>query len=163
VENGHHGVFTHLLLDALQGGCADVRGNITPAAVYTHIDQALATYEQRPLYKANVHRFVTLRKVIPAIPPDVLDRLAVHFPDPDFVYDLDPSFEPDRQNVAAALQDIPVDPGHAAAFKELQMYNRQGLVVPVDADAMFFAAIHSKACKLTPMGKHYQRLAARKR
>lgn len=158
-ERGQHGVFTDLLLDGLRGGCADIRGHITPASVYSHIDQALGAHEQRPLYKANVQRFVTLRQVAPSIPLEVLRRLPVHFPDPAMVYRLDPSYESDRQNVSEALKHLPVDPEHARVFKELQMYNRHGLVVPVGADYMFFAAIESQGCKLTALGKHYRRLA----
>jgi hypothetical protein len=42
------------------------------------------------------------------------------------------------------------------------MYNRQGLVVTdaAEPDNMFCAAMKSKGCKLTPLGKHYRRLAA---
>jgi len=46
-----------------------------------------------------------------------------------------------------------------AVFKDLQKCNRQGLVVPVDADDMYSAAMNSKSCRLTPLGKHYRRLA----
>jgi uncharacterized caspase-like protein len=59
-EAGRHGVFTELLLDGSRGGCADIRGNVTPASLYSNIDQAMNASEQRPLCKANVQRFVTL-------------------------------------------------------------------------------------------------------
>lgn len=162
-KEGHgHGVFTNLLLDGLRGGCADIRGNITPAALYSHIDQSLGAKAQRPLYKANVQRFVTLRRVEPKISDKVLLNLPLHFPDPDEEFKLDPSYEPDRKNVSDEIKRLPVNPEHAAVFAELQMYNRQGLVVPVGAEPnhMFFAAIQSKSCKLTALGKHYRRLAA---
>jgi hypothetical protein len=90
----------------------------------------------------------------------VLLKLPQHFPDPNEEFSLDPSYEPDRKDVSDEIKAIPVDPEHAEAFKELQKYNRQGLVVPVGAEHMFFAAIQSKGCKLTPLGKHYWRLAA---
>nr|AEQ20337.1 caspase domain-containing protein [uncultured bacterium EC5] len=162
-KEGHgHGVFTNLLLDGLRGGCADIRGNITPAALYSHIDQSLGAKAQRPLYKANVQRFVTLRQVEPKIPHKVLQNLPKHFPDPAELFPLDPSYEPDRKNVSAAIKRMPVNPEHTKIFEELQMYNRQGLVVPVGAvpNHMFFAAIQSKACGLTALGRHYWRLAA---
>jgi hypothetical protein len=75
------------------------------------------------------------------------------------VFALDMSYEPDRKSVAEELKNIPVDPDHVRVFEELQMCNRQGLVVPVDAKHMFFAAREGKGCKLTPLGKHYRRLA----
>ena len=159
LEAGQHGVFTDLLLDGLRGGCADLRGNITPASIYSHIDQALGAHEQRPLYKANVQNFVTLRQVLPRIPAQVLRRLHVYFPDPDEEYRLAPTFEPDRENVPERFRHLPVNQDQVAVFKDLQKCNRQGLVVPVDADDMYSAAMNSKSCRLTPLGKHYRRLA----
>jgi Caspase domain len=159
-EVAGHGVFTRLLLWALRGGAADLRGHVTPAAVYAQIDQALGAFDQRPLYKANVHRFVNLRQVKPKIPLEVLRRLAEYFPHVDTVFRLKPSYEPDREYVAEKYKDLPVDPEHTAIFAQLQMFNRQGLVVPVDAKDMFSAAMNSTGCALTPIGQHYQRLAA---
>jgi hypothetical protein len=158
-ERGQHGVFTELLLDALRGGCADIRGHITPASVYAHIDQVLGAHDQRPLYKANVQQFVTLRHVLPRIRPDVLRRLPAHFPDPDSVFTLDPSYEPDRKNIPEEFRHLPINPDHVGVFDDLKKYNRQGLVVPVDATDMYYAVINSKGCKLTSLGKHYRRLA----
>ena len=48
-------------------------------------------------------------------------------------------------------------------FKELQICNRHGLVVPVDAEHMYYAAINSTSCKLTALGAHYRKLAAMSR
>jgi len=57
------GLFTSMLLDGLAGSAADILGRITPASVYSHIDQTLGSWEQRPIYKANVQTFVTLRRI----------------------------------------------------------------------------------------------------
>jgi len=157
-EGARNGLFTGLLLDALDGGAADICGNITPASVYAYIDQTLRSKEQRPIYKANVQNFVTLRQVEPKISFDVLHRLPEYFPAADHVFALDSSYEPDREHVNKKLKLLPVNDEHVRVFKELQKFNRQGLVVPVGADDMFFAAIHSKGCALTALGKHYRRL-----
>lgn len=163
-EDGQrHGVFTDILLDGLAGGCSDIRGNITPASLYSHVDQTLGPWEQRPIYKANVQTFVTLREVAPKISPEVLRRLPIYFPDPAHVFPLDPSYEPDRQNVPDELKIIPVNENNTRIFKELQNCNRHGLVVPVDAEHMYYAAIDSKGCKLTALGAHYRKLAEMKR
>jgi hypothetical protein len=127
--------------------------------VYSHIDQTLGAWEQRPIYKANVQTFITLREVPPKIPLSILRNLPVYFLNPNDEYALDPSFEPDRQNVPEHLRSFPVDPVKTAIFKELQMCNRHGLVVPVDAEHMYYAAINSKACRLTALGAHYRKLA----
>lgn len=158
-EDNGQGVFTGILLDGLSGGSADVLGRITPAAVYSHIDQTLGSWEQRPIYKANVQTFVTLRQIAPKISPEVLRRLPIYFKSATDHFALDPSYEPDRQNIPEHLRKLPVDEDHVRIFKELQLCNRHGLIVPVDAEHMYYAAIESKACKLTALGAHYRKLA----
>jgi hypothetical protein len=157
-ENDGHGLFTSILLDGLEGGSADICGRITPASVYSHIDQTLGPWEQRPIYKANVQTFVTLREVAPKVPLEVLRKLPSYFPEPAFVFSLDPSYEEDRANVPE-LAHIPVESAHVRVFKDLQRCNRHGLVVPLDVEHMYHAAIERKACRLTALGAHYRKLA----
>lgn len=149
-ENGG-GVFTSLLVDALRGAAADLMGRVTPGSIYAHIDQSLGTWSQRPVFKTNVTRFVSLRQVVPPLPPADLRRIAEFFPTPGYEYQLAPSYEPTH---AAA------DPAHNAVFAILQKYNRVNLLVPVDAPHMWHAAVESKAAKLTATGEHYRRLVA---
>ena len=158
-ENRGRGVFTTLLIDALEGGAADILGRITPASIYTHIDQALGSGHQRPVYQANVSEFITLRQVSPKVPREVLLRLGAYFPKPEHHFPLDPSFEPDRQNVPEEFRQIPVNEENVRIFKDLQLCNRHSLVEPVDAEHMYYAAINSKACALTRLGQHYWKLA----
>lgn len=158
-EDGGHGLFTSVLLDGLNGSAADIQGNITPASLYSHVDQTLGPWEQRPIYKANVQTFISLRQVSPKVPLEILRKLPTYFPDPTTVFALDPSFEPDRENVPDNLKHIAVDPVHAAVFKELQQCNRHGLITPAGAEHMYYAAINSTGCKLTAVGAHYRKLA----
>lgn len=153
-----HGAFTNILVDGLRGGCADIRGNITPAALYTHVDQSLSSWEQRPVYKANVSSFVVLRKVDPKVPDAVLRKFTEWFPEPGHEFPLDPSYEPDRENIPVHLRHLPRNPEHEAVFKQLQSSNRHGLVEPVGAEHMYYAAIESKTCRLTLLGEHYRQL-----
>lgn len=162
-EMDGHGLFTSILLDSLQGSSADVCGRITPASVYSHIDQTLGPWEQRPIYKANVQNFVTLRQVTPKVPFDILRSLPTYFKEPTDIFALDPSFEPDRQNIPEHFRHLPVNPENTKVFKELQLCNRYGLVVPVDAEHMYYAAINSTGCKLTALGAHYRKLALMQR
>ncbi len=162
-EANGHGLFTQILLDGLAGASADILGRITPASVYSHIDQTLGAWEQRPIYKANVQTFVTLRNVAPKIPLEALRRLTTYFPTPTEQFQLDPSFEPDRENIPEKLRHIPQDENNVRIFKELQDFNRYGLVVPVDAEHMYYAAIESKSCRLTALGAHYRNLAEKNR
>lgn len=158
-EGNRHGLFTDILLDGLSGGSADVCGRITPASLYSHIDQTLGPWEQRPLYKANVQTFISLRQVSPKVPLEVLRRLPEYFPDPAYLFPLDPSYEPDRENVPLHLRSEPVNEEHARVFRELQLCSKHGLVVPVDAEHMYYAAIYSFSCRLTALGAHYRNLA----
>jgi hypothetical protein len=163
-EQNGHGLFTGLLLDGLSGSAADVSGRITPAALYSLIDQTLGPWDQRPIYKANVQNFVVLREVQPKIPLEVLRRLPKYFPDPAYSFPLNPSFEPDRGALSEEQKEkFPNNEENQRVFKELQMCNRHGLVAPVDAEHMFFAAMQSTACKLTALGAHYRTLAELKR
>ncbi|SRR6266568_2452904 len=158
-ESQGQGLFTSMLLDGLSGGAADILGYITPASVYSHIDQTLGSWEQRPIYKANVQTFVTLRRITPKVSPEILRRLPTYFQSSTDQFALDPSFEPDRNNIPKHLRNLPVNEEHTRIFKELQLCNRYGLVVPVDVEHMYYAAIESKACKLTALGAHYRMLA----
>ena len=45
-------------------------------------------------------------------------------------------------------------------FKLLQEYVKIGLVVPVDEEHMYYAAMNSKSCRLTAIGYLYWRLAS---
>lgn len=154
MEIGGAGVFTSLVIDALKGGAADVRGNITPGSLYAYVDEALGAWDQRPIFKTNVTSFATLRKIPPKVPFDVLRRITQYFSTPDSEYQLDPSYED---------TDPSAKPDNIKVFKELQKLQSVGLVIPVDAEFMYFAAINSKSCRLTALGYQYWRLVNEKK
>ena len=155
-ENGG-GVFTTLFVDALNGGAGNLVGDVTPGSVYAHIDQSLGPWQQRPVFKTNVERFVSLRKVQPPISLSDLQRIIELFPTAGFEYPLDPSFEPERPSPNPGNIPAP-NPENTRMFAIIQKYNRVNLVVPVDAPHMWHAAMGSKSCKLTVLGEHYRRL-----
>ncbi|MEM9384854.1 MAG: caspase family protein [Pseudomonadota bacterium] len=157
-ERNGHGVFTNLLVDALEGGAADLAGHITPGSIYAHIDQSLGTWEQRPVFKTNVKEFVSLRDVTPPIPLAELRRICEFFPQVGHEYPLNPSFEPEMRGRLPGMADPILE--NTEVFAILQRYNRMRLLIPVGVDHMWSAAMESKACKLTPLGEHYRRLAA---
>jgi hypothetical protein len=154
------GVFTGLLMNALEGAAADVRGQITPAAVYSHIDQSLGAWHQRPIYKANVREFVILREVKPRVDDEVLDQLHHWFPSPSHVFALDPSFEADIAQDTASEFPEDMRRRNQAVFRALQQCNRYGLVEPVGADHMYYAAMNRAGCRLTALGQYYRELSA---
>lgn len=156
---GGAGVFTSLLIDALNGAAANLVGEITPGSVYAHIDQSLGPWAQRPVFKTNVKTFVSLRKSQPPIALEDLQALTTHFPSAAHELHLDPSYEPYRSPGEAADDSIPPpDPVNTATFSVLQNYVKVNLVRPVGAPHMWHAAMESKSCELTVLGQHYWNL-----
>jgi len=159
LESGGSGVFTSLLVDALNGAASNLVGDITPGSVYAHIDQSLGPWQQRPVFKTNVKTFVSLRKATPPISLAELQQITSIFPAPGIQLQLDPSFEPSRNAEQAAHPNIPApDAANTATFKTLQNYVKVNLVQPVGAVHMYYAAMESKACELTVLGEHYWNL-----
>ena len=159
IEINGHGIFTNLLLDAFQGGAADLNGRITPGSIYSYVDQSLGVWYPRPVFKTNTTEFITLRKVTPQVPVEIIRKLTEYFKDPVKHFDLDPSFEDTNTNGTEYKATKPyAKPENVAIFKNLQKLQSVGLVIPVDADFMYFAAMNFKACKLTRLGHHYWRL-----
>ena len=150
MEGANHGVFTGLLLQALHGGAANILGKITPGSLYSFVDNALDAWEQRPVFKTTVSQFISLREVSPLIPKEILRKLPDWFAEAESVFALDPSYEPTEASF---------DPAHGEVFAQLQKCNRHSLVEPVDAEHMYYAALHSTGCRLTALGAYYRELA----
>jgi hypothetical protein len=154
VEAGGGGLFTSLVLDALEGGAGDHLGNVSAPAVYAFVEAALGAWDQRPLFKTHVAQVISLRCCEPPIPRATLRRLPELFPLPAEVRSLDPSYEPSSRTP---------DPNHVEVFRDLQALNRVHLVTPDAAPHMYEAAMTSTGCKLTPSGRYYWRLAKNNR
>ena len=159
VEVNGHGLFTALLLEALKGGAADITGPITPGGVYAYIDKALGPWEQRPVFKTNVTRFTSLRNVIPQVDIPTIRKICTYFQTENSLLPLDPSFEPTNSPSVAHEIILPyANPTNTDIFSDLQKLEGIGLVVPVGEEHMYFAAMKSKTCALTSIGKQYWRL-----
>ena len=154
VEKNGHGIYTNLLLQALKGGAADLFGRISPASVYSFIDKSLGGWDQRPVFKANIDRLVTLRTVNPPIVEDALRAITQLFPEPYFQFKLDKTFE--FTEPTAISENV-------AKFKILQKLERVGLVIPVEEEHLYWAAINEKYCCLTELGAHYWSMIFNKR
>lgn len=148
------GIFTSLVVDALKGGAADLRGNITPGSLYAYVDEALGAWDQRPIFKTNVSSFTSLRTIPPKIPFETMRKITTYFTSPEAEHALDPSYE-DTESCAVDT--------NVKIFKDLQKFQSVGLVVPVNAEFMYFAAMESKSCRLTALGYQYWRLVNEKK
>lgn len=149
LEEGGGGVFTSLLVEALEGGAAGLLGEVSAASIYAYIDNALGAWDQRPLFKANVSRFVRLRETKPRLQTPLVHKLTEYFPLPAEPLPLSPDYEPEAE---------PHDEIKERIFRDLQKFRNAGLVEPIEAEHMYHAAIKSKACRLTTLGRYYWRL-----
>lgn len=149
MEVGGQGVFTKLLMEALNGSAADIAGEVTVANIYSYIDKALGAWKQRPVFKANIVRTISLRKTCPIVPAHELRKLTVFFPKPENDFPLDPSYEytteqPNEKNINI--------------FKLLRRMQLIGLIEPIGEEYMYWAAMNSKSCRLTTLGTYYWKL-----
>lgn len=148
------GLFSWYLCAALDGGAADIRGNVGLAGVWAYLTESFGPWEQRPTLKANIERAHVLRACNPSVSDNTLRQLASWFPTPDHEFPLDPSYEDTAGHGNRTNEDV---------FKQLQKCSYVKLIEPVDAEYMYFAAMNSKACRLTALGRHYRRLAEEER
>lgn len=150
IEYNGGGLFTSKIVHALEGGASDVIGKVTIASLYSYVDQILGAWEQRPLFKSHVSKLIPLRMCNPEVELQVIRLLPTYFPSPDYEYKLDSSYEPDAD---------PRNPVNEKIFGHLQKFRAARLLVPVGEEHMYYAAIRSKSCKLTPLGQFYWHLA----
>lgn len=152
-ERDGRGLFTSKVCDALDGGAADVRGFVSVAGTYAYLDEVLSpVWDQRPVFKANVEKLVSLRRAEPTVTDDKLRKLPTYFPSDNHVFRLDRSFEPSAE---------PSHPENEAIFADLQRFRGARLLVPNGTEHMYFAAMQSLSCQLTPLGKFYWHQAAK--
>ena len=77
---------------------------------------------------------------------------------------MNPSFEPTNAlNVEHTVIEPYATIENTKIFSELQKLEGIGLVVPVEEEHMYYAAMNSKSCELTAVGKQYWRLVKEKR
>lgn len=149
-EIGGHGVFTDLVISALNGGAADVQGHVSAAAVYAYVDQALGAWDQRPIYKSYTSTVSALRNCKAPVPDQVLQDLPKLFKRPDSLHQLRPSYEYTHKTAKKNKIDI---------FDQFKILRDARLLRTVDGQDLYFAALNSSAAVLTPLGQFYWRLA----
>lgn len=164
MEIGGHGVFTSLLIEALNGGAADITGHITVGGIYAFVDKALGPWDQRPVFKTNVTRFTSIREVNPQVEIGIIRKICKYFSTEDSRISLDPSFEPtNSMSVNHIVKEPYATETNTRIFSDLQKLEGIGLVIPVGEEHMYFAAMNSKSCELTSIGKQYWRLVKENR
>jgi hypothetical protein len=148
------GLFSTNLCAGLAGGAADVLGNVDVASLYAYLSGSFGAFDQRPTLKANVDSLHTLRICSPAVPMPSLRMLPTIFATPETELPLNPTYE---------SSDPSADPKNVETMKILQACRSARLVVPIDTPHLYYAAMESKSCRLTHLGKHYWQMAKQKR
>lgn len=154
VEVGGHGVFTKLVIGALRGGAADVRGRISAASVYAYAEAALGAWDQRPLYKSHAARLDPIRICEPKVSDAILRELPTYFPQADHEFQLDITYE---ETNGAAIPD------HVAIFKKFKQLQIAGLLRPKTGSDLYWTAERSGGVVLTQLGAFYLQLVNEKR
>lgn len=154
VESEGHGLFTWLVLNALRGGAADVRGRVSAASVYAYVEQVLGPWDQRPLYKSHANTLSPIRCCEPAVPDSILRNIPTHFPAADSQYQLDPSYE---RTAPSANQE------RVKFYRELTILRDARLLKTVGGRDLYDTAMASGAVQLTPLGQLYWLLATKRR
>jgi hypothetical protein len=146
VEIGGHGVFTKLVLGALRGGAANVRGHVSAASIYAYAEAALGSWDQRPLYKSHAAHLEPVRVCEPTVPDSLLREVPIFFPAATHEYKLDMTYE--ETNGSAKLENV-------AIFKKFKRLQIAGLLRPKVGDDLYWTAERSGHVVLTDLGQFY--------
>ncbi|MGI9288946.1 MAG: caspase family protein [Pseudomonadales bacterium] len=148
-EGLEYSLFTELLLHALEGGAADIRGYVSAASLYAYAEQALSSWQQRPMYKSHARQLNPIRHCEPAVRDDVLRQMTSLFRGPDMQIIMDPSFEHTHESHNA---------DNVAKFNAFKQLRNAGLLNTTDGKDLYYAAMESGSAALTTLGKFYWRL-----
>jgi hypothetical protein len=150
-EGGLNSLFTGLVISALDGGGADIRGYVSAASIYAYVEQALGPWQQRPMYKSYARKLAPLRLCKPTITDKVLRQLPTLFRSPDTLLRLDPSWE---------ITEVEVqNPENVNKFNLLKKL-RNGRLLDTEGDNdLYYLALDSKTASLSPLGQMYWQLA----
>lgn len=156
IEADGHGLFTEVLLDALDGGAADHLGWISGASLYSYIERHFSGWGQRPVYKSHVTDVAVIRKCAPLIERVKLAELVSLFPDAHHRFRLDPEFEPEDEHGSVRQ---PVNQRKVKIARLLKEFRDVGLLKPTIVDEqLYWTARRSNTVELTARGREYWRL-----
>lgn len=191
MEVDGRGVFTRLVVSALEGGGGDVLGNVSPASIFAYAQAALAPQEQRPMYKTHASDWEVIRRVAPVVSLAELRQLPEFFPAEDSQFQMDPEYEHTELENFDKGESSKIQPdGYSedggrtvpqltrerrakiekkiAIFKLFKRYQVVGLLEPVkelmrkgNENDLYWAALDSKPVRLTRLGQYYRQLGAR--
>ena len=161
LEEGGHGLFTAAVLDALDGGAADMMGWVTAPSIYAYVERRFGAFDQRPVYKSYATGVRVVRKCPPTIDRAKLWRLVDLFETEDFRYQLDPEYDSEDENGKVKGS---INPDKITIGKLFKEYRDAGLLKPtIPGEQLFWTARYSHTVELTWSGREYWWLAKHNR
>jgi hypothetical protein len=161
VEADGRGVFTRAVVDALEGGAADMMGWVTASSIYAYVERRFGAFEQRPVYKSYATGVRVVRKCPPKIERPKLRRLVEFFNTQEFQYQLDPEHEREDRNGKLKKS---INEEKVAIGRLLKNYRDAGLLKPtIPGEQLFWTAQDNHTVELTWAGREYWWLAKQKR
>jgi hypothetical protein len=155
-ESNGHGAFTRLLLDGLDGGATDHRGNVTALSLYGYVSPAFDAWEQRPVIKSYLTEPTVLRVGPAWLEPDMLRTLPKHFPTEHYRLQLTPGHEGEGR---------PLDDGQGTVLQQqfdyLGRLRNANLVTTDNRRDHYWTAMENGSVYLTPLGQYFWRLASK--
>jgi len=140
------GLFTKILIEGLKGGAADIVGDITAAALYNYVEKILGPWDQRPVFKTHSATLTAIRHNEPRIDIETLKEIVNYFPQANYQYPLDPSYDPELE---------PKNPKNEHIMSHFRLFLAEGLLKPIGEKHLYHAAKYSESCQLTPLGVFY--------
>lgn len=154
VESGGHGCFTAALIDALDGGAADHLGWVTAPSMYAYANRRFGGWGQHPVYKTHATSVNVVRQCAPLIERLKLRELVKYFPTVDHKYQLDPEYEPEKDEKGRLHE--PVNHAKVAIAHLFKDYRDAGLLKPtIPGEQLYWTAKNSHTVELTPRGREY--------
>lgn len=145
-------VFTSLVLGALRGGAADVRGRISAASVYGYVEAILGAWDQRPVYKSHAGHLQPVRTTTAKVTDADLRKIVEFFPDANDHFALEPTYE---------ITEPDHDLSKVAVFRMFKDYQVAGLLCPTVGQDLFWTAKRSGNVQLTALGEFYHELVTK--
>jgi|tagenome__1003787_1003787.scaffolds.fasta_scaffold20950408_3 hypothetical protein len=156
-EVGGHGAFTRIVLDGLEGGATDHRGNVTALSLYGFVSSAFDAWEQRPVLKTYLREPVVLRLGPPWLDSDQLRQLPKHFPTEDHRLRLTPAHEGEGWPLPPGEPGTPEQQG----FDYVGRLRNANLVTTDHRRDHYWVAMESDHVYLTSLERYFWRLADR--
>ena len=151
-EGLENSLFTALVLSALDGGAADIRGKVSAASIYAYVEQNCTAWQQRPMYKSHAMKLNEIRQCEHSVEDNLLRELPKLFRrGPTEQFKMDPTYE-------KSLKEILI-PENVEKFNKFKSLRNARMLTTQDSRDLYDCALEELWVQLTPLGQLYWKLA----